>query len=169
MRLLPVTLLSMAIAMAAPAAVPAPHVRAQNFEQLAKPLPLPYDEAANANAAVDAARVRARAGHKLLLIDLGGNWCLDCRILAGVIDLPALKAFVRKHYEVVTVDVGRFDRNLAIPARYGITKRLEGVPSLLIVDPRSNRLLNAGHTAALADARSMNPQGLADYLAQWAR
>ncbi|MEG3087578.1 thioredoxin family protein [Sphingomonas sp. PB4P5] len=157
-------------ALAAPlAAAPAPRMPISSFEQLATPLPLPYDAQANATQQVTAAKARARAGHKLLLIDLGGNWCLDCRLLAGAMDVAPLKAFLARHYEIVTVDVGRFDKNLAIPARYGITKRLEGVPSLLIVDPRNDKLLNAGRTAALADARSMSPQGLADWLAQWVK
>lgn len=160
-----------AIVLATPAsaAVPAPRVRAQSFDQLVKPLPLPYDEAANAMAAVDRARTKARAAHKLLLIDLGGNWCLDCRILAGTMDLPEVAAFLRRHFELVTVDVGRFDKNLSVPAHYGITQRLEGVPSLLVVDPRTDKLINSGRTAALADARSMSPQALADWLAQWPR
>ena len=157
------------VATPALAAVPAPHVKAQSFEQLAKPLPLPYDENAAAKAAVDKAHARAKTSGKLLLIDLGGNWCLDCRILAGTMELPELKAWVARHYELVTVDVGRFDKNLDVPAHYGITDRLKGVPSLLVVDPKSDRLINAGNTAALSDARSMTPQGLADYLAQWAR
>ena len=159
----------LALALPVKGAVPAPQLRATSFEQLAQPLPLPYHEAAPGAPAVNAARARAKAAGKLLLVDLGGNWCLDCRILAGTIDLPELRPWVARHYELVTVDVGRFDRNLDVPARWGITKRLEGVPSLLVIDPRTNRLLNAGHTAALADARSMSPQGLADYLAQWAR
>ena len=142
-------------------------MKIDSFAQLATPLPYPYDEAGNANAAVAAAKARALAQHKLLLIDLGGNWCGDCRVLAGTMNLPELKAFDEAHYVEVTVDVGRFDKNLQIPARYGITKRLEGVPSLLIVDPRTDRLLDAGHTAALADARNMTPQALADWLAQW--
>jgi len=162
---------AVAIVLASPAlaAVPAPRVHAQSFDQLVKPLPLPYDEAANAMAAVDRARAKARATHKLLLIDLGGNWCLDCRILAGTMDLPEVGAFLRRHFELVTVDVGRFDKNLSVPARYGITQRLQGVPSLLVVDPRTDQLINADHTAALADARSMSPQALADWLAQWPR
>ena len=84
-------------------------------------------------------------------------------------EVPALKTWLARHYEMVTVDVGRFDKNLDIPAHYGITDRLKGVPSLLVVDPKTDKLLNAGRTAALADARSMNPQGLADWLASWAR
>ena len=150
-------------------AAPAPRVGIASFAQLQTPLPYPYDEAANANALVAAARARARAHHKLLLIDLGGNWCADCRILAGTIALPEVKAFVDAHYELVTVDVGHFDKNLQIPARYGITRRLEGVPSLLVVDPKTDALLDKGHVSALEDARSMTPQALADWLAGWTR
>jgi Thioredoxin-like len=110
---------------------------------------------------------RAKAQHKLLMVDLGGNWCLDCRLLAATIEIPVLKAWLARRYEIVSVDIGRFDRNLEIPARFGAPGRPEGVPALLIVDPRSGRLVNRGRIAALADARSMSPQGLADWLAQW--
>jgi thiol-disulfide isomerase/thioredoxin len=150
-----------AAAQAAPA--PAPKVRIGSFAELQTPLPYPYDEAANADAVVAAAKARARRAHKLLLIDLGGNWCADCRILAGTMDLPELKAFVDAHYELVTVDVGHFDKNLQIPAHYGITR------SLLVVDPRTDTLLDRGHISALEDARHMTPQALADWLAEWTR
>ncbi|HXQ46085.1 MAG TPA: thioredoxin family protein [Caulobacteraceae bacterium] len=148
-------------------AAPAPHVTVSSFEQLRTPLPYPYDEHADADAAVARAHARALAAHKLLLVDLGGNWCPDCRILAGTMALPEVRAFIDAHYEVVTVDVGRFDKNLQIPARFGVSHRLEGVPIMLVVDPASDRLIDAGHIAALADARHMTPQALADWLAQW--
>lgn len=151
----------------AAAHVVAPRVSIATLDQLPQPLPLPYNANADARRAVATAKARALKGHKTLLIDMGGNWCLDCRLLAGVMDLPAMRGFVARHYEVVTVDIGRFDRNLDIPARYGIKGRLAGVPALLIVDPRTDRVLNAGRETALADARSLSPQGLADWLAQW--
>lgn len=159
----------LSLALAAPVGATAPRVPIASFEQLAKPLPLPYDEQANAQAVVAAAKARARAKHKLLLIDLGGNWCLDCRLLAGTMDLPQLQKFIAAKYEVAVVDIGRFDKNLDIPAHYGIKDRMEGVPSVLIVDPRTDKLINQGHTAALADARSMTPQALADWLAGWTK
>jgi thiol-disulfide isomerase/thioredoxin len=146
-------------------AAPAPKVSIASLAQLPTPLPLPYDAKADAKADVAAAFAKAKAGHKLLLIDLGGNWCPDCRILAAIMRLPEVAAFVNAHYEVAVVDVGHEDRNLDIPARYGV-KRLEGVPSLLVVDDHG-RLKDAGHVAALADARHMTPQGLADWLAGW--
>jgi thiol-disulfide isomerase/thioredoxin len=145
---------------------PAPHLAESSFAKLAQPLPYPYDEAANAGAAVDAALGRAKAAHKLLLIDMGGNWCGDCRILAGTMALPDLAPFIARHFVVVPVDVGRFSKNMDVAQRFG-AKRPTGVPALLIVDPRSGALLDQGHTEALADARSMNPQALADWLASW--
>jgi thiol-disulfide isomerase/thioredoxin len=164
-----ITLLSLLL-LAAPAfAAPAPKVHIATLQQLHTPLPYPYDEHADADATVAAAKAKAGATGKLLLIDLGGNWCGDCRVLAGVMALPEVKAFLGRHYVDVNVDVGRFDRNLQVPARYGITNRLEGVPSVLIVDPRTGKLLNREHISALADARSMTPQALADWLAQWTK
>jgi thiol-disulfide isomerase/thioredoxin len=126
-----------------------------SITKLKTPLPYPYDEHADAMRDVAAAKARATAEGKLLLIDLGGNWCPDCRILAGTMDLPELRAFVAAHYVTVMVDVGRLSRNLQIPAHYGMRDRLIGVPTVLIVDPRTDRLLDSGHTAALADARTM--------------
>ena len=151
------------------AAAPAPRLAITSFEQLPKPLPLPYAEDAPADRQVDAAIARAKRSGKLVLIDLGGNWCLDCRLLAATMAQPALKAWLGKHYEEVTVDVGRFDKNLQIPARYGITTRLAGVPAVLIVNPRTGKLVNEGRITALSDARSMSPQGLVDWLASWTK
>ncbi|HZZ33826.1 MAG TPA: thioredoxin family protein [Phenylobacterium sp.] len=160
-----------ALAFAGPAAASAapPKLAIDSFAQLQTPLPYPYDEAANANAALARAKARARAAHKLLLIDLGGNWCGDCRILSATMDRPEFKAFIDKHFTTVLVDVGHFDKNLQIPAHWGITERLEGVPALLVVDPMTDRLLDVGRIAALEDARNMTPQALADWLAQWTR
>ena len=143
----------------------APSAPISSLAELPTPLPAPYDSSADAARQVAAAKARARASGKLLLIDLGGNWCPDCRILAGFMQLPTIAAFIDAHYVVVMVDAGHMDRNLDIPARWGVNS-LVGVPSVLIVD-RHDHLVNAGHTAALDDARSMSPQALTDWLARW--
>jgi len=126
----------------------------------------PFDENSDVDAAVDAAFVRARTEHKLVLINLGANWCADCRILAGVMALHDLKPFVESHYVVVDVDVGRINRNLQIPARFGLTGRPEAVPCILVVDP-NGQLLDRDHTEALENMRALTPQAVADWLAQW--
>lgn len=171
------TLLATALSLAAllttspaGAAVAPPKVGITSFAQLSTPLPYPYDESLSAKATdarVAAARAKAKKTGKLLLVDLGGNWCGDCRILTGTLERPEVKAWLERHYVLVSVDVGRFDKNLQVPGAYGIHDRLEGVPALLVVDPKTNRLLDKGHESALQDARSMTPQALADWLAQF--
>jgi thiol:disulfide interchange protein len=161
-----------ALVLASPAiAAKAPAVTSISIlAELPTPLPYPYDENADANKAVDAALAKAKAQHKRAFIDLGGNWCGDCRVLAGLMALPEVKAFVNAHYVVVTVDVGRFNKNLQIPARWNMVDALKtgGAPTILIVDPVSNKVVDVGHTGALEDARHMDPQSIMNWIAEWA-
>ena len=136
------------------------------IDRLPQPLPQPYDPSANADEQVAAAKARAAAAGKRLLIELGSNWCSDSRALAGVLELPEVKSFVAQHYEVVLVDVGRSDRNLQIFRRYGVM-RLRGIPTPLIIDPKTDQLLNQGHLFELVSAGDMTPQAIVDWLARW--
>ncbi|HKX65066.1 MAG TPA: thioredoxin family protein [Rhizomicrobium sp.] len=160
-------LLSFLLLMSPALAAPAPKLSIAKLEQLPIVTMRPYDEAANADAQVAAAFARAQKSHKRVLIDLGGNWCPDCIVLANFIHLPEMRRFMEAHYETVLVDVGRFNRNLQIPARFGITKRLKGVPALLIATPEG-KLVNGDNVFATADARNMTPQAIAAYLAKYA-
>jgi hypothetical protein len=157
---------ALSLGTAALAAAP-PKTGIASFAELKTPLPYPYNEAANADAAVAKARAEAKKRGTLLLIDLGGNWCGDCRVLAGTLELPQVKAFMDRHYTMVMVDVGHFERNLQVPAHYGFNTRLKGVPTLLVVDPKTDRLLNRDDVFALSSAGDMSPQALADWLARW--
>jgi Thioredoxin-like len=148
-------------------AVTAPKPSIANLQQLPVVTMRPYDEAANAEAQVAAAFARAQKSHKRVLIDLGGNWCPDCIVLANFIRLPEMHRFMAAHYEDVFVDVGRFDRNLQIPARFGFKARLEGVPMILVATP-DGKLVNGKDVFAATDARHMTPQALASYLAKYA-
>lgn len=161
----------LAAALAGPAAAgPAPKVSIASYAQLKTPLPYPYNEKADASADVDRALARAKASGKRVMIKMGGNWCGDCRILAATLALPEMKAWVSKNFETVDVDVGRMDKNLQVPARYGITTKLEGVPAILIVDPKTGQqLVSKAQVADLADARHMAPQDLANWLAKYTK
>jgi thiol-disulfide isomerase/thioredoxin len=126
-----------------------------------------YDEKANADQVVDDAMAKAKKTHKLLLIDEGGNWCPDCVVLHNLMLVPAMQKFMDAHYVVAMVDVGKFDRNPQIAARYGYTERLKGVPTILVVNPATNKVINSEMVFALSNAGHQTPQDLADYLARW--
>jgi thiol-disulfide isomerase/thioredoxin len=131
----------------------------------AAPVAQPYDTAADAHAAVAAAFTAARASGRDVLLDFGGNWCGDCRMLAGVLDMPQVQAWAANHFEVVYIDVGRFTKNTDIARQYGV--KLTAAPTVLVLTPDGRRL-NPNQEFALADARRMSAQAVVDLLASWA-
>jgi hypothetical protein len=40
---------------------------------------------------------------------------------------------------------------------------------VFIVDPVTNMVVDKGHTGALEDARNMDPQTIANWIARWAK
>jgi thiol-disulfide isomerase/thioredoxin len=129
-----------------------------------KPVAAPYDTQADAHAAVDAAFAAARSSGRKVMIDFGGNWCPDCRALAGVLASPDVKPWLDQGFVTVMVDVGRFKKNLDIAAKYGV--KINAAPTVLIITP-DGKLLNGDKVFALADARYMSPQAVVDLLAGW--
>jgi thioredoxin 1 len=130
----------------------------------APPVQAPYDTQADAHAQVSAAFASARATGRLVMIDFGGNWCPDCRMLAGVLSAPQVKPWAEQGFASVMVDVGRMRKNLDIAAQYGV--KITAVPTVLVLTPNGH-LLNKDAVFALADARSMSPQAVVDLLASW--
>ncbi len=161
MRTLLLPAMLLAFLSGAASAVEAPRVTAAKLQA---PLPLPYDEAADAAAAVAKGIAKAKAYGKYVLLDLGGNWCPDCRILAGVLELGEVGPAISKTFEVVAIDVGRMNKNLEIAAAYGVNVR--AVPTVIILDP-GGRFVNAGNPTALSNARAMTPQAIVDTIYGW--
>lgn len=153
-----VTYIALSVAVAAPRA---PHV---TVGKLQTPLPLPYDEAADAKAAVAAGIAKAKASGKYLLLDFGGNWCPDCRVMAAVLELGEVAPAFKRNFELVTVDVGRFTKNLDIAAAYGVT--VKAAPTVIILD-QDGKFVNAGNPTALSNARAMTPQAIVDTIYGW--
>ena len=132
---------------------------------LATPAAHPYDTAADAHRVVEAALAEGRREHRVVLIDFGGNWCPDCRMLSGVLAEPAMHRWLADHAVLVTVDIGRFDRNIDIAARWNVPIR--AVPIVLAIAP-DGTLLDRADPTALSDDRSMSAQAVADQVAAWA-
>ena len=139
-------LVALALPAAAIAQVAPPRLTVRTLDQLPRPLAAPYDAEADARADIAAASARARKSGKRLLIDFGANWCVDCRVFASVVELPEMRAWVARHFELVTVDVGRFNRNLDLAARYGVS--LDAVPAIFVIDPHQESI-------AISEARKL--------------
>ncbi|TMH12435.1 MAG: thioredoxin family protein [Betaproteobacteria bacterium] len=119
---------------------------------------LPYNEAANAKAEIAQALADAAKASKPVLVIFGANWCEDCRALDLALKSGKNAALMSEEFKVVKVDVGRFDRNLDIANAYGNPIK-KGIPAAAIV-ASDNRVLYATRAGELADARSMNADGI---------
>ncbi|MEP7289387.1 MAG: thioredoxin family protein [Chloroflexota bacterium] len=125
----------------------------------------PYDETANAQQDIDAVIALAKADKKYVMLDFGGNWCPDCIVLAGFYNAEPLKSFVEKNYHLTTIDIGQFDKNLDISARYG-NPIAKGVPAVVILDA-DGKVVGSTANGALESARSMTAQQVIDILTPW--
>ena len=163
MKTLTLILFALAIP-AAGLAAPAPKVAIDDTKHLATPLPLPYDEKADANAAVDEAFARAKTSGKRVMIEMGANWCSDCRILAGVMAIPEVTKFISDNFETAHVDVGRFDHNQQIPARFHA--KVNGIPWIVVAEP-DGKVLASNYE--ITDGNHKTPQSMVDWLARWTK
>ncbi len=128
--------------------------------------PAPFDEGADARADVEAVLTQASADGKSALLILGGNWCHDSRALAARLGEEPLKSLVAANFHTVFVDVGRRDRNLWLPRRFGIGT-LAGTPTVLIVGP-GGQLLNRETVFGLTTADSLSAEAVTDYFRRYA-
>jgi thiol-disulfide isomerase/thioredoxin len=81
---------------------------------VAQPPAGPYDTKADAHKDLAAAQQRAKASKKYVMVIFGANWCKDCIVLHRLLDEPVTKAYVDAHFEIVGVDLGRFDKQMDI-------------------------------------------------------
>ncbi|MDR6181599.1 thioredoxin family protein [Asaia bogorensis] len=125
-----------------------------------------YPDIALAKKQVEEAFATAARTKRKVLIDFGGNWCPDCRMLAGIFEQPEVAQWLESQFVVVPVNVGRIDQNLDIAKQYGVT--IHEVPTVLIVTP-GRTLLNADGANTLGNARAMSTQAVLDLLDKWNR
>jgi len=122
----------------------------------------PYDENADASKNISEAIEKAKLENKYVLLQMGGNWCPDCRTLGEYFSRPEIKEWLDDRTVLVSVDVGEWDRNLDIVEEYG-NPISEGIPALVLLNSE-NEVLFATLAGELASARSMSKNDLIVWL-----
>jgi thioredoxin 1 len=120
---------------------------------------------ADANAAQDIRRALATAvkQHKNVLLDFGGNWCIDCHILDNAFHQPRIAPLLNSNYIVVHVDVGKYEKNLDLAKKYHVNLE-KGVPSLAVLDAMGTVLSATGDCER---ARMMSEDDVIQFLDKW--
>ena len=130
-------------------------------DKLSNPLPLPYDgkvyDVNDLNKFID----NSINSSKQPIIIFGANWCPDCRIFSGTMDIPKINSYINKHFEILYIDVKRYEINMGLMEEYGIPSA-EGIPRVLVFDKNKN-LINNSNTTEWRTARDRTSQEIFDF------
>jgi thioredoxin 1 len=118
----------------------------------------PYDERADAQAAIAAAVKTAQGANRKILLVFGANWCGDCVKLDAALTSGRTAELVNAAFVAVKVDVGNFDRNGDIARRYDVPLR-KGIPTIAVLSGQG-QVLYTTRAGELASARKLGDEGL---------
>jgi thiol:disulfide interchange protein len=138
--------------------------------QLAAPTPNQprgdiYPDGAGAASDVANALTRAAREHKRVILDFGGNWCGDCHVLDIYFHDASNLALLNANYVLVHINVGKYDQNLDLAAKYGVPLA-KGVPALVVLSPDGQVLLSQRHGEFEA-MRKLDSSAVTEFLNKW--
>ncbi len=124
-----------------------------------------YPDPAQAKPELAAALKSAAQTHKRILLDFGGNWCGDCQVLDIYMHNADNRPILEANYVVVHVNVGEYDANLDLAAKYGIPLQ-RGVPAIAVLS-ETGKLLYSQKSGEFESMRRMDPSAVTRFLMQW--
>jgi len=130
-------------------------------DELEMPLPLPYDRVIYTINDLNKFIEETINAKKQPIIIFGANWCPDCRIFSGTINIPTIKSYIDNHFEILYVDVQRYEINMSLMEEYGIPSQ-EGIPRVLVFN-YEKELINNTTTAEWRTARDRTSQEIFDF------
>ena len=124
-----------------------------------------YPAPEQATADLAAALKMAAASHKRVILDFGGNWCGDCKVLDIYFHDPANRAILESNFVLVDINIGHMDENQEIAARYQVPLA-KGVPALAVLDEHG-KLLYSQKSGEFEAMRRMEIGSVTHFLVQW--
>jgi thiol:disulfide interchange protein len=128
-------------------------------------LDAPYNENAVPSEDIETALARSEKDGKLVLLDFGANWCVDCLVLTVLFEDANVKPFLEENYHTVRIDVGMWDRNLDISEKYG-SPIDNGIPAVVILSA-DGEIIATTKDGSLANARTATAPEILALLQNW--
>lgn len=124
-----------------------------------------YSETSDAHVEVRDALAKAAREHKRVILDFGGNWCGDCKVLDIYFHKEPNASLLASNFVLVDVNIGRYDKNLDLAQRYDVPLK-KGVPALAVLDGRGH-LLYSQRQGEFEAMRHMDPGSVTQFLDRW--
>jgi thiol:disulfide interchange protein len=123
-----------------------------------------YDPRRDAAADIERAVVEARASKKNILLEVGGKWCIWCRIMDAYFEAnPDVLKLREDNYVTVKVKYSPENENKEVLARYG---EVAGYPHIFVLDPEG-KLLQSQSTGELEAGKSYDKEKFVGFLKKW--
>ncbi len=171
-RPLPASLLALALLAALPAAAAAAPPAGATGAVLAVAAEAPaassgdvlYDPKADPQAELTQAIVQARASHRRILLDVGGDWCIWCHRLHDFVEShERVREAWNRGFVTVNVNFSKENENRKFLGRY---PRIPGYPHLFVLDS-SGKLLHSENTGLLEHGEGYSEAAILEFLKRW--
>lgn len=124
-----------------------------------------YPDVQAAHMDIQMALAKARAEHKRVLLDFGGDWCGDCQVLNFYMHQSPNKELLEKYYVLVDVNIGHIDQNIDIGDKYGVVLK-KGVPAMAVLRP-DGTVVYGQKNGEFENMRNMQSSDLTTFLEAW--
>ena len=138
---------SAAVAPPSPSAEPKPVASAEPkktssaYPGCGQPIPVErlWDETTEAEVldAMSEAKACAAEQGRRLLLEFVAPWCDDCQEMAKLDETPAVAETLRKRFERVRVNVGKWDRHEALRESFGV----RALATYIVIEPKTSKQL----------------------------
>ncbi len=123
-----------------------------------------YDPARDASKDIADAAAEAARTHRLVLVEIGGKWCIWCtyfdKFFATNDDMRQLRD---KNFVMVKVNFSPENKNEAVISRYGT---VPGYPHLFVLDD-AGKLVHSQDTSTLEQGRGYSKEAVQTFLDKW--
>ena len=124
-----------------------------------------YDPKRDAAADVELALAEARRAKKNVLLEVGGKWCVWCRIMDSYFEAnPDVLKLREDNYVTVKVNFSPENKNEPLLSKYG---EILGYPHIFVLDSEG-KLLHSQSTGELEAGKSYNKELMVGFLKKWA-
>ncbi|MFI5153606.1 MAG: thioredoxin family protein [Chitinophagales bacterium] len=125
-----------------------------------------YDPKADAARDISSAIKKARAEHKHVLLEAGGNWCSWCIEFGRFSQSdPSIDSLLGKSYIIYHLNYSKENTNKDLFAAYGYPQRF-GFPVFIVLDENGNRI-HTQNSEYLEQGKSYSKEKVMEFLVQW--
>jgi len=126
-----------------------------------------YNPAADAEKDIKAAVKKAKAEHKFVLLQGGGNWCSWCIEFARFCKADAgIDSVIKNSFVWYHLNWSKENKNEKVFARYGFPQRF-GYPVFIILDGNGNRIHTQNSEYLEDGKKSYDREKVISFLEMW--